>query len=80
MDDLKTNPGGFLLSLLSYWWQKCIQLTLFPHDMPSVALHLLVTGSLYELLADFQKPGLVPLSMHRAWHWEPAAVQTSHSL
>lgn len=58
MDDLKTNPGVFL-SLLLRQWQKYIQSTLFPHGMPSVALHLLVTGSLYELVASFQKPGLV---------------------
>lgn len=57
-----------------------MQSTLFPHDMPSVALHLLVTGSLSELVANLQEPGLVHLSVHRAWHWEPAAVETSHHL
>lgn len=33
--------------------------------MSSVTLHLLVTGSLYELVANFQKPGLfLPLCAH----------------
>jgi len=46
--------------------------------MSPASLHLLVTANLYELVASFQKPGLVLDLCAHSLAWGPAAVQTSH--